>query len=86
MILLKKLSYAGHYIKGILHCQEYCNIFVIFFVPVQPSDASCVNHAGINEHIMRLMDRTPIKPQTEAALAADSLLYRRSVACLRGVS
>lgn len=30
MILLKKPSYAGHYIKGILHCQEYCNIVVTF--------------------------------------------------------
>jgi len=39
----------------------------------------------MNEHTMLIMSRMPLKPQKEVPFAADSLLYRQSVACLKGI-
>lgn len=43
-------------------------------------DDSCEHESSI----ILVMSGAPFKPRTEAALAADSLLYRWSVACLKG--
>ncbi len=38
----------------------------------------------MNEYGILVMSGAPFKPRTEAALAKDSVLYRWSVACLKG--
>ena len=38
----------------------------------------------MNEYGILLMSGAPFKPRIEAALAKDSVLYRWSVACLKG--
>ena len=58
---------------------------ILSVVSVQPSPNLWTNHACMNEFIMPAMRGTPLKPQTGAASAADSLPDRRSEACLRGV-